>query len=188
MNKPQTIIRFLIATCAIIDASASNFSETTTEGSDVTPQLSWEMGAALPNKHADAHYYAAILLRTRNWFFGWPSYRVYELGAIARTDCYRCESGVRKRASSLETPIVGISEQFEILSTKHFSFEAGLGGYLKKPTDAVGSAFTFGERIALKTSLENFEVEIFYRHFSNGSFTADNSGYDFVGLSFYSQF
>lgn len=151
-------------------------------------QLSWETAVGLPESHTESQYYAAILLRKRNQFFGLSSYRMYEVGSIARTTCYRCTSGSEERGSKIETLMLGVSEQFNIVSTRYLTLEAALGGYIKKPTDSVGSVFTFGERIGVRSNIKSFEVEIFYRHFSNGSFTSDNSGYDFVGLSFQSTF
>lgn len=189
MKTNQVITSLLVTAWVSANAEASNFAEQTTNADfGGASQLSWETAVGLPSKRADAHYYTAILVRTRNRLFGWPSHRVYELGGIMSAPCYRCGIGAEGRGTALETPIVGISEQFEIVSTQYFSLEAGLGGYIKKPTDSVGSVFTFGERIALRSNIDSFQVEVFYRHFSNGSFTSDNRGYDFVGLSFSSDF
>lgn len=184
MTRAKATTAVLFAVSASVDVAAGTLGESL-ENKDLSsaPQLSWETAVGLPNRHAESQYYAALLMRSRNKFFGWPSYRVYEVASIARTACSRCTSG-----SALETLMVGVSEQFEIVSTQHLTLEVGLGGYLKKPTDPVGSVFTFGERIALISQVNNLEIEVFYRHFSNGSFTSDNSGYDFVGLSFHSSF
>lgn len=158
-------------------------------GFSVDHLLSWETAVGLLNdEQSESHYYAAVVVRTSNQFFGWPSQRAYELGGIAVIERDVSVRRPEDRALMLETPIIGVSENFEIVSNKYFSLEVGIGGYLKKPTNSVGSVFTFGERVALKSSIKSFEMEIFYRHFSNGSFTTDNSGYDFVGLSFTSRF
>lgn len=189
MNINKVLAGLLFAVSA--NAEAANIALESLKPSKqlgTDSQLSWESAVGLPESHTESQYYAAILLRKRNQFFGWPSYRVYELGSIARTTCYRCASGSEKRSTELETLMVGVSEQFRIVSTRYLALEAGLGGYIKKPTDSVGSVFTFGEKIGIRSNVKGFEVEVFYRHFSNGSFTSDNSGYDFIGLSFQARF
>lgn len=189
MNISKVTAGFLFAMSTNVDAATSTLDDPKrSKQFGTASQLSWETAVGLPNKHAESQYYAAVLLRRRNQFFGLSSYRVYELGSITRTTCYRCASDSEERGSEIETLMLGVSEQFDVVSTRYLTLEAGLGGYVKKPTDSVGSVFTFGERIGVRSNVKRFEVEVFYRHFSNGSFTSDNSGYDFVGLSFQSRF
>jgi hypothetical protein len=60
----------------------------------------------------------------------------------------------------------------------------GLGIFIaNKTTDRVGSNFTFSEKVFLGFRFGNQVVELLYRHFSNGSVTNENSGFDFVGLT-----
>lgn len=152
-------------------------------------EVALETAMAWPQKGLQSSYYAAVNVRQESTFFGWPAHRVYEFGGIARETCgASCESGESAPSYELETPIVGVSQQVALFANEYVSIEFGLGGYLKKPTESVGSVFTFGEKLSIKTLYRGHRVELFYRHFSNGSFTSDNKGYDFVGFTFASEF
>lgn len=60
----------------------------------------------------------------------------------------------------------------------------GIGLYIKSEIDdRVGSKVTFGERFFLEYVFRGFEIEIYYKHYSNGTLEHPNSGHDFGGLS-----
>ena len=61
----------------------------------------------------------------------------------------------------------------------------GIGGYIKsEQTDRISSLFTFGQKGFLGVQvMEQIRLELFTRHFSNGTLTNTSTGYDFTGLS-----
>ena len=82
--------------------------------------------------------------------------------------------------------ILGISEDAIVFHTQRFYIGATLGAYIKsQKTDRISSKFTFGQKffIGLKF-LQNSAMELYVRHFSNGSLTELNSGQNFMGLSY----
>lgn len=61
----------------------------------------------------------------------------------------------------------------------------GIGIYLKsRIDDRIGSAVTFGERFFIGYMIKNFDIEIYYKHYSNGTLEKPNGGYDLWGISF----
>jgi len=60
-----------------------------------------------------------------------------------------------------------------------------LGIYIKSATtDRISSRFTFGERVFLGADIyEDYRLELYGRHFSNGTLTEKNGGQNFLGLS-----
>jgi hypothetical protein len=60
-----------------------------------------------------------------------------------------------------------------------------LGIYIKShTTDRIDSKFTFGEKVFLGIDIfESMRLELYVRHFSNGTLTEQNSGQNFAGLS-----
>ncbi|WP_199919440.1 acyloxyacyl hydrolase [Helicobacter enhydrae] len=64
-------------------------------------------------------------------------------------------------------------------------FGVGIGLYIKSKTDIrVGSKVTFGERFFVGYTFKNFSLEMYWKHYSNGTLKLPNSGHDFGGLSF----
>jgi hypothetical protein len=61
----------------------------------------------------------------------------------------------------------------------------GLGAYIKsEQTERISSLFTFGQKGLFGVQVKEYlRLELFARHFSNGTLTNTSSGYDFVGLS-----
>ncbi len=79
----------------------------------------------------------------------------------------------------------GISQDL-ILGWKYFYYAPGLGIYMKaknKTDDRISSRLHFGVRNAIGTNIGAFNAEIFFRHFSNGSMTEQNSGQNFAGIA-----
>jgi hypothetical protein len=88
--------------------------------------------------------------------------------------------------------VFGLMQEFLLVPNfEHFYAGLGLGIYTKeRKTDGrVDSAFTFGEKLFLGYRFENdFGLELYWRHFSNGDITPVNSAYNFVGLGLIKNF
>ena len=73
----------------------------------------------------------------------------------------------------------------------NFYAGAGIGIYIRTLIDTrIGSAFTFGEKIFIgyrrninKGGGGVYSCEIFIKHYSNGSLTSINKGFNFFGMS-----
>lgn len=78
----------------------------------------------------------------------------------------------------------GISWDAALLHWHGFYLGIGIGPYMRDSRDRwVDSRLVFGERVFIgKTIGENWRMEIFTQHFSNGNFTDVNRGFNFVGL------
>ncbi|RDU51551.1 hypothetical protein CQA49_09435 [Helicobacter sp. MIT 00-7814] len=75
------------------------------------------------------------------------------------------------------------SAQDVMLSFDRFYLGAGIGIYIRSRIDSrIGSAFTFGEKIFLGYSFGSFNTEVFLKHYSNGTLTTTNSGFNFLGM------
>lgn len=94
--------------------------------------------------------------------------------------------------------IAGLSEEISLplFYTQKYGnmyIGIGLGIYIKgKSEPRVGSAFTFGERIFIGYNLPLFgrhlNIELFLRHYSNGTLAQPNIGFNFYGISLGSPF
>lgn len=85
--------------------------------------------------------------------------------------------------SKYEQFILGGMEEI-VLGWEQFYLGIGLEAYIKsKSTDRISSAFTFGEKVVIRSNFSTFNIEVYYRHFSNGSLTGKNTGQDFIGLA-----
>lgn len=81
--------------------------------------------------------------------------------------------------------IAGLSQDLLYSFNDRFYAGVGLGGYIKsKQTDRIESKYTFGERAFVGYSMEQGAVELYIRHYSNGSVTTGNAGQNFVGLAY----
>ncbi|EKF9136354.1 acyloxyacyl hydrolase [Vibrio cholerae] len=89
------------------------------------------------------------------------------------------------RLSDYDMGIFGISQDVQLFNINGFYSSIGLGGYLKsESTDRISSKFTFGEKITVGYQFNNtVNLELYARHFSNGSLTDKNAGQNFYGLS-----
>ncbi|MCL1785754.1 MAG: acyloxyacyl hydrolase [Alphaproteobacteria bacterium] len=79
----------------------------------------------------------------------------------------------------------GMSLDVALLSWNSFYLGAGFGGFIRdKETEFLDSWFTFGEKAFIGYKFENnFGLEFFIQHFSNGNLTDINKGYNFTGLT-----
>lgn len=85
--------------------------------------------------------------------------------------------------------IIGISQDviFPLYPSNfgNLFFGVGIGLYLKsKIDDRVGSAITFGERFFFGYMIKGYDIELYYKHYSNGTIETPNSGHDLWGISF----
>ena len=90
---------------------------------------------------------------------------------------------------ALNLAFAGVSEDillplFVGESSGNLYFGVGIGAYIKsKGESRVISNFTFGERAFVGYLLDSFSVEIFIKHFSNGTLANPNKGHNFFGLT-----
>ena len=81
--------------------------------------------------------------------------------------------------------IFGLAQDviFHLFGTMYAGINLGI--YIKSnSTDRISSKFTFGEKVFLGFGLlENYRLEWYGRHFSNGTLTEQNGGQNFLGLS-----
>ena len=78
----------------------------------------------------------------------------------------------------------GISWDITLLWWRGFYLGAGVGPYMRDSYDEyVSSRLVFGERFFIgKNIADNFHMELFTMHFSNGDFTPVNRGFNYAGL------
>jgi hypothetical protein len=77
----------------------------------------------------------------------------------------------------------GLSQDVIVPLYKGLFIGTGLGIFIaNKKTDRVNSNFTFGEKIFIAIRYKDEVIELLGRHFSNGSLTGKNKGYNFVGI------
>jgi len=86
--------------------------------------------------------------------------------------------------------IFGLAQDviFRLFGTVYTGINLGI--YIKSNrTDRICSRFMFGEKMFLGFGfLENYRLELYGRHFSNGTLTENNSGQNFFGLSVMTNF
>lgn len=80
---------------------------------------------------------------------------------------------------------IGISIDTAILQYDGWYMGIGIGPFMRDSMDRwVESRLVFGEKVFIgKNIADNWHVELFTIHFSNGNFTPMNEGFNFAGLS-----
>ena len=80
---------------------------------------------------------------------------------------------------------MGISVDTALLQYNDWYFGIGIGPYMRDNRDRwVESRLVFGEKVFIgKNISDNWHIELFTIHFSNGNFTPANEGFNFAGLS-----
>ncbi len=80
---------------------------------------------------------------------------------------------------------MGISWDVALLQYHDMYMGIGMGPYMRNKSDRwVDSRLTFGEKFFIGKNISNaLRMEIFTIHFSNGSFTYPNRGFNFAGLA-----
>lgn len=78
---------------------------------------------------------------------------------------------------------IGISIDSALFQYNDWYFGVGIGPFMRNKTDRwVNSRLVFKEKVFIgKNFSENWNFEIFSVHFSNGSFTDENKGFNFFG-------
>ena len=123
-----------------------------------------------------------------NTFFRVSGRRSIEIGGLRGRSSGRVEkedggTTTSKNYSKYDQVIGGAMQEF-IFGRESLYATLGIGiYYASRATDRVGSNFSFGERLGIGFNLGAANIEVFARHFSNGSVTKANSGHNFAGLS-----
>lgn len=79
---------------------------------------------------------------------------------------------------------IGISVDTALVQYDGWYMGIGIGPFMRNNMDRwVESRLVFGEKVFIGKNInENWNVEMFTIHFSNGNFTPKNEGFNFVGL------
>lgn len=90
-----------------------------------------------------------------------------------------------KSSEGLDFWGMGISIDTALLQYKDWYMGIGIGPYMRDHMDRwVESRLVFGEKVFIGKNInEDWHVELFTIHFSNGNFTPANEGFNFAGLS-----
>jgi len=90
-----------------------------------------------------------------------------------------------KSSDGLSFFAMGISIDTALLQYDDWYMGLGIGPYMRDNRDRwVESRLVFGEKVFIGKNInENWHVELFTIHFSNGNFTPVNEGFNFAGLS-----
>ena len=90
-----------------------------------------------------------------------------------------------KSSSGLDFPGIGISVDTALLKYDGWYMGLGIGPYMRESMDRwVESRLVFGEKVFIGKNInDNWHIELFTIHFSNGNFTPKNEGFNFAGLS-----
>ncbi len=96
---------------------------------------------------------------------------------VAQNFAYNSSQGLSFFAMS-------ISLDSALLQYKDWYMGIGIGPYMRDNMDYwVESRLVFGEKVFVGKSInENWNIELFTIHFSNGNFTNKNEGFNFVGF------
>lgn len=139
-------------------------------------QISLSIGASTRSDTIEDLYAFNFQYSQPNSFFNLPGRLNAELGGFFSGD---------SELEQYNLGIAGLSQDILHSFGDQFYVGVGLGGYIKsESTNRVSSKFTFGEKVFLGYNLnENSNVEVFVRHYSNGTITEFNSGQNFAGLS-----
>ena len=81
---------------------------------------------------------------------------------------------------------IGISVDSALLQYDGWYMGIGIGPFMRDNMDRwVESRLVFAEKVFIGKNLnDNWNVELFTIHFSNGNFTPVNEGFNFAGLGF----
>ncbi len=80
---------------------------------------------------------------------------------------------------------IGVSWDIALVNWRGFYIGIGIGPYMRDSRDRyVESRLVFGERVFIGKNIGNdWHIELFTQHFSNGDFTDINRGFNFTGLA-----
>ena len=179
MTKIWNIVLVLVLSiCVLIFAIMQSHAGGTSNilFDDAEHQISVHGGVSLRSKLENLYLFE-IQYSQANTFFGLDARQNIELITA------RGFGDARKYSQDI---ILGISEDAIIFHTDRLYLGAQLGAYIKsQTTDRISSKFTFGQKLFIGIKfLKNSAIELFVRHFSNGTLTEQNSGQNFMGLSY----
>ena len=143
-----------------------------------------EFGASVRSKGFENLYQVEFIYSQPNRFFRIHGRLNLELGGF-----FGFGNGFDKASlNALNLAFAGISEDIllPLFVSKNGNLYTGLGigAYIKnKGESRVGSNFTFGERVFVGYLWQHFSIEIFVKHFSNGTLSLPNSGHNFFGIT-----
>lgn len=140
-------------------------------------QLMIYTGQGFRSSGVEDLYTVNIQYSQPNEFFRIPGRRNIEAGVFAFGDH---ESGLDENNQF----IAGVSQDIFLINSSFFYAGVGLGGYIKsKSTERISSKVTFGQKVFAGLNMNRVIVEMYLRHYSNGTLTNKNSGQNFMGLS-----
>lgn len=129
------------------------------------------------NVFTKGSYLSSMLIYSQpNRIFRLPGRINFELGGVSNL-----------ADSPYNFLIAGISEDMLlpllVSSVGSMFAGVGIGIYIRNTADdRIGSNFTFGERVFLGYSYQGLSIEIFIKHYSNGTLEKPNGGHNFAGL------
>lgn len=143
-----------------------------------------EFGASVRSKDFENQYQAEFIYSQPNCFFRLHGRLNIEVGGFFS---FGSKGGID--LSALNLAFAGVSEDillplFVSENGGNLYFGAGIGAYIKsKGEGRVISNFTFGERVFVGYFYDSFNIEIFIKHFSNGTLARPNKGHNFFGIT-----
>ena len=130
-------------------------------------------------------YMTSLIYSQPGTFFRLPARNNFEIGGFKGEK----NSDPRKDLSQYDLAYLGASKDVQLFHIGNFYTALGLGAYIKSErTHRISSKFTFGETATLGYNADPFVIEVYARHFSNGSLTDENSGQNFFGIAIGSNF
>lgn len=157
-------------------------------GKDNKYQISISGGKSIRDGSTENLYTAFISYSEPGRFFRLQAKNNLEFGGFKGLGSDNCSSKYKGvSCQQYDQLILGISKDVALLHFSGFYSGVGLGAYIKSKSrddTRVNSGFLFGERVFLGWNFNSFNTEVFIRHFSNGTLTDRNHGYNFVGAAF----
>jgi hypothetical protein len=103
----------------------------------------------------------------------------------ARQSLYFVQNLAYGHEAGLSFSAIGLSWDVSLYDHNGWYFGLGIGPYMRDSRDRwVESRLVFGEKFFIGTKVsDDWRMEFFTQHFSNGNFTTVNEGFNFVGFS-----
>ncbi|MDE1464868.1 acyloxyacyl hydrolase [Spartinivicinus poritis] len=187
--KTKLCLLALITNSLIAESTIADTASNNPMFGDKKSQVMLHGGMSFRSKGFEKLYFGGISYSQPDTFFRLPARNNLELGVFrgknSKNDPTNKSFKDDVDLSQYDLNMFGISKDVALLSGTNAYLTLGLGAYIKdNDTNRIGSKFTFGERLAVGYRFNNGVVlELYARHFSNGSLTKENSGQNFAGLS-----
>lgn len=143
-----------------------------------------EFGASVQSKGFENLYQMEFIYSQPNGFFRLHGRLNLEIGGFFG---FGSKGGID--LGTLNLAFAGVSEDillplFISENSGNLYFGVGIGIYIKSKSESrIGSNFTFGERAFVGYLYDAFNIEIFIKHFSNGTIALPNKGFNFFGIN-----